>query len=150
MTKYNKVRATITLACVLGMASVASFGWSTSFGRSEIRKTWAAASGERLQYSDITLNNKGFGDLISESAVFLFGVALCGIAAGILCAIAIPRTQVGPLFFDSEEDRKSEFAAAVATALPTIAVRIDPTVENPEHPVTLVENSEITRPWASA
>ena len=147
MTKYTKIRATITLACVLAMASVASFGWSTSFGRNEIRKTWSAASGERLQYSEMVVHDKTLGELISESAVFLFGVALCGIAAGILCAVAIPRTHAEPLFFDSEEDRQSAFAAAVATSLPTIAVRLDPTVE---YPVTLVENTELTRPWASA
>ena len=139
--KNNHMRTTVGLACVVVLLMISGMVGSSNYGRSEVRKTWTSFSGRPLAESETRQRNQTLSEMIAAGAPFLFAVALCGLVTGILGAVVLPEGNAEP--WDDEdasdgEQGRRDFAAQLATALPTIAVRLSTTT--PERPpITLID-----------
>lgn len=152
MTKNNNIRRTVGVACVVILLLVAGLLGSSRYGRSEVRKTWNAATGKRAAYSDLVEHDQNLGEILAGGTPFLFAIAICGLVTGILGAVVLPEGDAEPWddFGDDEwhEQRKRDFAAAFATALPTIAVRLDSAGTPEQHPLTVIDDPLSSGFWA--
>ena len=151
MTKKNDMRTTVGLACVVVLLLVSSLVGSSSYGRGEVRKTVSSFTGTHLDESDTMVRDRNISQIFAAGAPFLFAVAICGLVTGILGAVVLPEGDAEPQDGDGSDDqqRKRDFAAALATALPTVAVRLSSTTTE-QQPLILIDEFASTTPWATA
>lgn len=100
--------------------------------------TTAAASPVQIS---APAQDQAIGEMILSGAPFLLGMALCGSITGILGAALVQKTEQAV-----RNAQRRSFAAAAATAIPTVAVRLTSSEANDIQLLTFRNHTPAAQP----